>query len=50
MKMASGPSDEDYNWTEVMMREAGKRIDGIGLHYYTVPNGWQHKGSATEFR
>lgn len=49
MKMASGPSDEDYNWTEVMMREAGKKIDGLGLHYYTVPNGWSHKGSATGF-
>ena len=49
MKMASGPSDADYNWTEVMMREAGSKIDGIGLHYYTIPNTWQHKGSATDF-
>ena len=49
MKMASGPSDANYNWTEVMMRDAGKQIDGIGLHYYTVPNTWQHKGSATNF-
>jgi alpha-N-arabinofuranosidase len=49
MKMASGPSDADYNWTEVMMREAGSKIDGIGLHYYTIPNTWQSKGSATDF-
>jgi alpha-N-arabinofuranosidase len=49
MKMASGPSDADYNWTEVMMREAGSKIDGIGLHYYTIANNWQHKGSATDF-
>jgi alpha-N-arabinofuranosidase len=49
MKMASGPSDADYNWTEVMMREAGSKIDGIGLHYYTIPNTWQQKGSATDF-
>ncbi len=49
MKMASGPSDADYNWTEVMMREAGSRIDGIGLHYYTIPGNWQQKGSAVEF-
>jgi alpha-N-arabinofuranosidase len=50
-KMASGPSEDDYNWTEVMMREAGKRIDGLGLHYYTLPNGWhaRSKGSATDF-
>ena len=50
-KMASGPSDSNYEWTEVMMREAGSRIDGLGLHYYTVPNGWsgRSKGSATNF-
>ena len=49
-KMASGPSDSDYNWTEVMMRDAGRQIDGIGLHYYTLPTGdWGHKGSATQF-
>jgi alpha-N-arabinofuranosidase len=47
--MASGPSDADYHWTDVMMREAGGKIDGIGLHYYTISNTWQHKGSATDF-
>ncbi|HEU4960786.1 MAG TPA: alpha-N-arabinofuranosidase [Sphingomonas sp.] len=49
MKMASGPNGPDTNWMEVMMREAGDRIDGIGLHYYTVPHSWGHKGSATKF-
>ena len=48
-KMASGPSDADYNWTEVMMRDAGRQIDGIGMHYYTITNNWQNKGSATAF-
>ncbi|HWI87088.1 MAG TPA: alpha-L-arabinofuranosidase C-terminal domain-containing protein [Sphingomonas sp.] len=49
-KIASGPSDEDYNWTEVMMREAGKQIDGLTLHYYTIAGpDWAHKGSATSF-
>lgn len=49
MKMASGPNGPDTKWMEVMMREAGNRIDGIGLHYYTVPHSWGHKGSATKF-
>lgn len=49
MKVASGANSADYNWTEVMMREAGKRIDGIGVHYYTVPGSWEKKGSATQF-
>jgi alpha-N-arabinofuranosidase len=49
LKIASGASDDNYNWTEVMMREAGRQIDGIGVHYYTVPDTWKQKGSATEF-
>jgi alpha-N-arabinofuranosidase len=49
MKIASGASDSNYAWTEVMMREAGKQIDGIGVHYYTVPDNWTTKGSATGF-
>ena len=49
LKSASGPSDEDYHWMEVMMRDAGSRFDAIGLHYYTITHNWQHKGSATTF-
>jgi len=49
MKMASGPSDSDYDWTETMMRIAGKHIDGLGLHYYTLPGDWGHKGPAIGF-
>lgn len=48
-KIASGANSVDYNWTEVMMRDAGKMFDGIGVHYYTVPGTWSKKGSATEF-
>ncbi len=33
-KIACGPSSADYNWTEVLMREAGRRMDGLALHYY----------------
>ncbi|MGJ7046072.1 alpha-N-arabinofuranosidase [Thermoanaerobacterium thermosulfurigenes] len=48
-KIACGPNTNDYNWTEVLMREAGKHMDGISLHYYTVPGTWERKGSATDF-
>ena len=49
-KLAVGPYDENYNWTEVMMSQAAKQMDGLSLHYYTLPTGnWQNKGSATEF-
>jgi len=48
-KIASGANADDYHWTEVMMREAGNHINGIGVHYYTVPGTWDAKGSATQF-
>ena len=49
MRIASGANSEDYNWTEVMMRDASAQFDGIGVHYYTVPGNWEHKGAATGF-
>ncbi|MFC5989169.1 alpha-N-arabinofuranosidase [Marinicrinis lubricantis] len=48
-KIACGPSEWDYNWMEVLMCQAGRYMDGISLHYYTLPNNWQDKGSALEF-
>ena len=48
-KVASGATDYDYNWTEVLMKSIGSRMHGVSLHYYTV-KGWDgSKGSATEF-
>lgn len=47
-KIASGANDYDYNWTEVMMKNAGRFMDGISLHYYTILD-WNDKGSATDF-
>jgi Alpha-L-arabinofuranosidase len=48
-KIASGASDYNYNWTEVLMKKIGNKMHGISLHYYTV-KGWQgSKGSATQF-
>jgi len=51
LKIASGPSDSNYEWTEAMMRIAGKNIDGLALHYYTRPrdNDWKDKGAAIGF-
>jgi alpha-N-arabinofuranosidase len=52
-KIACGSHDDNYEWTRVLMEKTcGKHpcaIDGLTLHYYTIPNEWAHKGSATEF-
>ena len=58
-KLAVGPTDKDYNWTETMLRECFRQqgtfpqnfgyMDGLTLHYYTLPYDWDHKGSATKF-
>jgi alpha-L-arabinofuranosidase len=33
-KVACGPNGADYKWTEVLMREVGRRMNGLALHYY----------------
>ena len=49
-KIAGGANVDDYNWTEVLMREAGHLMDGLSIHYYTIPGDfWTGKGSATDF-
>jgi alpha-N-arabinofuranosidase len=49
-KIACGANSDDYNWTEVLMKVAGKFMDGLSLHYYTIPTGnWDDKGNATGF-
>jgi alpha-L-arabinofuranosidase len=49
-KIAGGSNSRDYNWTEVVMREAAKYMSGFSLHYYTIPTGeWSKKGSAVDF-
>lgn len=48
-KIACGANSSDYHWTEVLMREAGGLMDGLSLHYYTVPGTWQKKGSSIDF-
>ena len=48
-KIAGGANAEDYNWTEILMKNAGGNMQGLSLHYYTVPKDWSNKGSATQF-
>ncbi|GET22731.1 alpha-N-arabinofuranosidase [Prolixibacter denitrificans] len=51
-KIASGPNVDDYNWTETVMKKAMRHpnlIQGLSLHYYTIPHNWHHKGAATGF-
>jgi alpha-N-arabinofuranosidase len=49
-KVACGANADDYNWTDVVMKNGGGQMHGISLHYYTLPTGdWGHKGSATQF-
>jgi alpha-N-arabinofuranosidase len=48
-RIASGASDADYNWTEVMMRDIPlNMLDAVALHHYSVID-WSKKGSATNF-
>ena len=60
-KVCGGPNVADYFWTEKVLETCfakpqpgegmGTRgfMDGLSLHYYVHPEGWEKKGSATEF-
>ena len=57
-RIAAGASDDDFAWTEALMRGV-KNLEGrdgeagpyqaISMHYYTMSGPWEDKGSATEF-
>lgn len=49
-RLAAGSHDDNYNWTEVLMAQAAGHMEGLSLHYYTLPTSdWSRKGSATQF-
>jgi len=48
-KIACGSGLEDYGWTETLMKHCTNYMDGMSIHYYTVPGEWSQKGSATKF-
>jgi alpha-N-arabinofuranosidase len=48
-RIASGASSNDYNWTEVLMKNIPLHmLGGLALHHYSVIN-WNKKGSAVDF-
>lgn len=48
-RIASGASDADYNWTEVLMKNIPSHmLSGIAMHHYSTVE-WNTKGSATDF-
>lgn len=57
-KICGGPNVDDTNWTKKVLDtcyaspnnpSAHGFMDGLSLHYYVHPGGWDKKGSATEF-
>lgn len=53
-KIACGANAGDYHWTEKVLEttfdHGGGFMNGLSLHYYTLPTGdWSKKGSSTEF-
>ena len=56
-KVACGPNANDYEWTREVLHTAFRKapqhlhgfMDGLSLHYYTVPGSWEKKSKATKF-
>lgn len=49
-RIAAGAAGDDYEWTEVVMREAADMMDGYDLHHYTITGSWEtEKGDAIDF-
>jgi alpha-L-arabinofuranosidase len=50
-RVACGPYDYNFAWTETLMKDEGtrSRFQGLSIHYYSVVDGWDKKGSATMF-
>ncbi|HZL51240.1 MAG TPA: alpha-L-arabinofuranosidase C-terminal domain-containing protein [Terracidiphilus sp.] len=54
LKIAVGPGTPDTEWTDAVMKAWKKHtwawdIDGVSLHWYTVPNGWPPSTSSDNF-
>ena len=56
-KICCGSNGEDTHWTKEVLATTFEHspewlhgfMDGLSLHYYTIPGDWSHKGSATDF-
>jgi len=54
LKIAVGPGTPDTEWTETVMKAWKKHtwawdINGVSLHWYTVPNGWPPSTPSEKF-
>lgn len=51
-RVACGPNGGSYDWTEVLMKVAGRQMDGLALHYYaSIPRDEQNrKPHAVDFK
>jgi alpha-N-arabinofuranosidase len=54
LKIAVGPGTPDTEWTEAVMKAWKKHtwawdINGVSLHWYTVPNGWPPSTNSEKF-
>jgi len=50
IEVASGAYGDQYDWTEVLMKNAGKHMGALSFHQYTLPTGkWDVKGPALTF-
>jgi alpha-N-arabinofuranosidase len=48
-RIASGASSNDYNWTEVLMKNIPRNmLGGLALHHYSVID-WRKKGPSVDF-
>lgn len=56
-KICGGANVDDYYWTKEVLKttydnvpkEQHGMMDGLSLHYYVLPEGWDNKVSATDF-
>ena len=49
VRIASGASDADYNWTETLMKNIPRQmLGGMAMHHYSVIE-WNKKGPASGF-
>lgn len=54
LKIAVGPGFPETEWTETVMKgwqlhDWSWNFDGLSLHWYTVPNGWENKTPSLGF-
>lgn len=48
-KIAGGPNRDNTNWTEVLMKNIGDKMDALSLHNYSYEQCWDHKGDSINF-